>query len=171
MDEELRKKLNERIESFIREVKPNGDRLFSSKELMPIYEEKLNEYSNEVYGKIDIDFINEMLTELKNSLTPNVIETTDGTDEILTSILDIELATIIFRYDEKNRNDLSDKDRGRDSIRRAILYFFDGPHKKFFNALKKHIYRSQSANNLSQNSGCVVLLISTIGLIIFSLSI
>lgn len=170
MDEELRKKLNERLDSFIREVKPNDDRLFTSKELMPIYKEKLNEYSNEVYGKINDDFINEMLTELKNSLTPHVMETTDGTDEILTSILDIELATIIFRYGEKNENDLSDKDRGRDSIRRAILYFFAGPHKKFFNTLKKHIYRNQSANSLSQNSGCVVLLISTIGLIISSLS-
>jgi len=171
MDEELRKNLNERIESFIREVKPSDDRLFTSKELMPIYEEKLNEYSKEVYGAIDDDFINQMLRELKNSLTPHVMETTDGTDEILTSILDIELATIIFRYDEKNENTLSDKDRGRDSIRRAILYFFDGPQKEFFNTLKKHIYRNQSANSLSQNSGCVILLISTISLIMFSLSL
>lgn len=171
MDKELISKLDQRIESFITEMRPENDHMFTYDELMPIYENKLKEYSNMVFGESSNDFTDEMLLELKESIYPAVREATDGTDEIITSILIIELSKIIYQYEKDvSKNLETNIDIGRDVVIRASNFLFgdfkrDGnaPMDKLFNTLGKHVYRNQSNNVLNQSSGCLVIFISLIG--------
>ncbi len=175
MDSELKSKLDSKIESFIQEFKPKDDGMLYSTDLMNIYKVKLNEFALLVKSEPKEDFIDEMLFELKESLTPAVIEATDGTDEIITSLLIVELAKIIYQHESQDINISNTPNTdGRSLIRRGTIYFYgdfqrnsQAPVNYFFKTLGKHIYRT---SNLDKNTGCLVLIASMVGIII-SLSI
>lgn len=159
MEKDLKNKLASRVDTFIKEMEHRNDHMFTYDELMPIYEKKLKEYSKMVYGSGSSDFTKKMFNDLKESIYPDnlgesisppVKETTDGTDEIITSLMILELGSIVYEYESsRNLNTHSSIDYGRDSIRTAILYFYnkfnktdDEPVNRFFNVLGKHIYRN-----------------------------
>ncbi len=158
MEKDLKNKLASRVVSFINEMEPQNDRMFTYDKLMPVYEKKLKEYSKMVYGSVSNDFTKKMFNDLQESIYPDnlgesispaVKEATDGTDKIITSLMILELGSIIYEYkSSRNLNTDSSIDYGRKSIRRAILYFYnnfnktdDAPVNRFFNVLGKHIYR------------------------------
>jgi len=172
-DKSLKVKLDNRVDSFIKEMEPSEDRVLTYNELMPRFHKSLKEYSILAYQEENEKFINEQLSELKENLTPAVREMTDGADEIISSLSVIEIAKIIFENGVDNegfgrqeyRPELDD---GREAIFRALRYLYPdvnkGPHKKISNKLGKYIHRNQRQNNLAQNSGCVVIIIIFAGL-------
>lgn len=157
----LKQKLDQRVDEFIREMKPSNSKFFTYSELMRKFKKSLQEFSEEVYEEKNNDFIDEQINNLEENITPSVRELTDGTDEIITSVLAIEIAKIIY---SNNKEEFTKKeiDIGRKVVSEAIRYLYpdldSGPHKKVFNNLGKYIYRNQQKQNIGQGSGCIVIL-------------
>lgn len=166
-DHTLRQKLNQRVDSFISEMNPSDGNFFTYSELMHQFQNSLEEFSKQVYGEKNKDFIEEQQKELNESISPAVRDMTDGADEIISSLLVIEIAKIIYR-DGIDEEEFSKKkyrpelDDGSEAIFRAIGYLYPdmdtGPHKKVFEKLGKHIFRNRKNQKLGQGSGCMVIL-------------
>jgi len=165
MEDALKQKIDENLESFITKMKPRNGHLFTYSELMPLYKKLLQEYSQLAYQDINETFIEEQLNELKQSINSTVRASTDGTDEIIGAIVTIETAKIIFEYgveDDKygrkeNRPELDD---ANEAIFRSMRYLYTNngePAKKISDRLGKYIYRNHDKANVGQNSGCVVI--------------
>lgn len=178
-DHKLRHKLNQRVDIFISEMEPSDGKFYTYSELMNQFRQSLEEFSTHVYGKRNEDFIKEQQEELNENISPAIMDMTDGADEIISSLLVIEIAKIIFQegVDEETfskKKYRPDLDQGREAIYRSIRYLYpdkdNGPHKKVFEKLGKYIFRNQKIN---QGSGCIITLIaigSLSTLIIFNIA-
>ncbi|HBX66195.1 MAG: hypothetical protein CL670_04585 [Balneola sp.] len=157
------KKLNQRVDEFIVEIEPSEDHLFTYDELMPIYKSKLQEYSELVFGKINKDYIDEEFEELTKKLTAATLDATDGSDEILTEILGIECAKIVFKNNEvKSSEEVDQETKAYEAQHKAMSYLFiDGnkPGMRVTEEFKRNIYRDiRKKEQAANNSGCLVLI-------------
>tara|TARA_R110002124_G_C8913628_1_gene510702 strand:- start:675 stop:1223 length:549 start_codon:yes stop_codon:yes gene_type:complete len=173
MENALKQKVDENLESFIGKMKPENGRLFTYSELMLYYKKLLHEFSQLAYQEINKAFIDEQLRELKQNINPTVRASTDGTDEIIGAIAVIETTKIILEHgveDDKygrkeNRPELDD---ANEAIFRSMRYLYTnsgGPAKKIHDRLGKYIYRNNNKATVGQSSGCVVTILIFSGFI------
>jgi hypothetical protein len=97
MDTDLKKKLDEKLLSVIKEFKPIDKRLLDAENLITDYKSKLEAYTKEIKGEVNQQLIDEMINELNSNINQEVKMSTGGTDEVLSDIACIEMARVIYQ--------------------------------------------------------------------------
>ncbi|MDR9365545.1 MAG: hypothetical protein RI575_09420 [Balneolaceae bacterium] len=173
--EDTIKKIDQRIDEYIVEMKPSEDHLFTYDELMPIYITKLQEFSELVFGDINKAYVNGEIEEFTGNLTEATMDATDGSDEIITEILAIECAKIVYKNNEiESPEEIDQETKAFAAYHKAMNYLFveEGkPGMKVTEKFKRNIYRDtrkkEQAEKAANSSGCLVLIIALSSLAVY----
>ena len=163
LEETTVEKLEERIQELKEELKPRGD-VYEVEPLYNSFELRLEEYSLNTNREIDPEIVDFAKQDLEESLTPAVLEATNGIDEILGWIFTIELAYIIVENERDKIEALSDEDYkvnvGKRGLMQAMNYLFQTKEptdsSRFslaFEELKVYIPQHES----NKGAGCMIL--------------
>jgi len=147
---ELITKINDRIRLFIIEVKSITAKNLTSARLLSIYRSKLIRYSIHVYGDINSNFIQQELQTTIHKIEPEVNGLPTGTIEIFSSLIDLEIAELIFDTDSQLKIFDGDKaDKGKRALLKSIYFLdadeFGNPKENVINELREYIEESDNS--------------------------
>lgn len=121
--QELINKINNRIRLFTIEITSISPSSLTSARLLSLYRSKLIKYSVHVYGDLNQDFIQQELQSTIHKIEPEVNDFPTGTFEILSSLMDIEIAEVIFDADSQLKIFDGDKaDKGKRALLKSIYF-------------------------------------------------